>query len=104
MKILDNKKIDSKQFVNSNKDKDVRYADLIRLAVNYSAQGFTISEIRERSKIMDIIEAGGESFVFDKDQARKLKQLVEQAKWPIMSAELVAFFDDITEMRDYDSK
>ena len=78
------------------------YVDLLRLALEHRPeQGFVLSEMRARMRILDKIDAlkpdpeNATELVLEDADFEKLKYCVAQAKWGFIHRDLVQFGTDV---------
>lgn len=101
MKVLENKVVELPAYAKKQGDK-VDYARLIEFALDVQPQGgFLPSDLRTRSKIMDVIEASDGAFKFEDQQAKDLKTIMENSRWPTRDKEITEMLDEIDDMKDY---
>ncbi len=80
----------------SGTNEPLSYGDLIILITNQEiTSGMTIAEMRKRLDIHKAAESANGHVELTADQAELLKQCIDNHRWPTVSADIVAFADDI---------
>lgn len=78
------------------------YKDFIIACLNFVQQdkGIKIDEQRKRIRILDAVEnANGLDIIFEDADAAELTVLVDNMVWAIFSKDVVAFVDDVKNMK-----
>ena len=72
------------------------YADLIKIALDQPPKdGFTISEIRNRTKILNCLTENSVSLTLEDSDFSILKSCLADCRWRIRSSFIVELYDDI---------
>ena len=90
MKTVENKKL--------NVPGDIeKYSDVIMLCVkNPPKDGYDVTEMRKRIKVMDIIDKGGETLEFEDADFDCVKKCVNGMRWGSAHREIIEFVDYIS--------
>lgn len=100
MKILELKKFEEIVVVDNQQIKtEIKYSDLIKSAVNTPVEGgYTVSEIAQRIRILDIIESAekikADKVEFEDSDFSVLSNLVKNTKWSVISRTIVNFVNE----------
>lgn len=92
MKTLDNKRF----LLGTN---EVQYSELIKTCLNNVPQGgFTPQEMKERMKILDVLETANGTIELEDADAKKMKDCVKQMKWGLLDKNLIEFIDSVEKL------
>jgi len=97
MKTLELKKVEETVVINNQQVKtEISYLDLLKIAVNAPSQGgYTVSEMGQRLRILDVInateKANDNKIAFEDADFTVLSKLVKDAKWSVISRTIVDF-------------
>ena len=76
-----------------------RYSDLLTECVNNAPeQGMKLKEIQKRLKLLDILEATTDELSFEIDDLTRIKKLVDDMTFGVVSKGIVQFIEDIEAM------
>lgn len=77
----------------------IKYSDLIKVVCNQIPQGgLGITEMRERDRILSVVEKNETIFEFEDADAKVLKNLVSEMRWLMNSKDIIMFVEDIEGM------
>ena len=92
MKTLDNKRF----LLGTN---ETQYSELIKACLNNVPQGgFTPQEMKERMKILDVLETANGTIDLEDADAKKMKDCVKQMKWGLLDKNLIEFIDSVEKL------
>ena len=92
------KQIENKITEISQNENALRYADLLKIIVNFPEEkGFSAADLRMRIKIVDILETEKEADVLNLEDAQfeYVKSLVKVFRWAMLHKDIVSFIDYI---------
>lgn len=100
-------KIENKQtelamsFDKDNNPKLGGYFDLIKICINFSEKGFSISDIKERLDLVESMEKGkAKGFItIETEKIRMIKEAVKNFKWTGVHKDVVDFGDYIEKLK-----
>lgn len=71
------------------------YSDLLQLTINHpsSQGGFSLSDIRARLKILDVLIAATDTITLNDSDFALIKQVFESHKWPAVHKDIIEFSD-----------
>jgi len=98
MKEIENKKTSIKNSGADMKEKPfVEYADFIKASINSVVKGgFSIDDIRKRTRILDAVENQKEGKIILEDaDLVTLKGCIKVMKWAFVHKDIIKFVDDI---------
>lgn len=74
----------------------ITFADLIRVVCDQVPQGgLSVSDMRERIRILSVIEEDGDTFDFEDADAIALKRLTTEMRWSVISKDIIMFVEDV---------
>ncbi len=74
------------------------FFDLAKACLNYGPQGFAISEIQKRLRVLNVLNGQEEAQVEDAD-FETLSTCVNQMQWGLMHPDILAFWEYLQELK-----
>lgn len=94
------KKLTNKQTTLKLNDKEAKYSDLIKICINAPVQGgFNLQQIKQRLRILDVLEKEPEELKFEDNDASNLEEIVSEFKWATVHKDVVQFVEDVQNMK-----
>lgn len=88
------------ELMNSTEKNDfTTYAQLIKVCVSQPKEGMNFIEMKQRMKIIDVCDAGGEVLKFEDTDFGVVKTLCNGFKWGVVHKDIVQFGEDINEIK-----
>jgi predicted metal-dependent TIM-barrel fold hydrolase len=77
----------------------MKRSDILKLVVGTTSnQGISISEMRDRFKILDVLEIANGEVVLEDVQFKTLKKLFDEFKWASLHKDIVNLADHLEEL------
>ncbi|MES3019398.1 MAG: hypothetical protein V4721_16545 [Bacteroidota bacterium] len=96
-KTIPNKTVDLRF---GNEIKKTKYSELAKQCLETTTvQGIPISEIRQRLRILDSLEAANVSIDLDPSDLSLFKKVIMENKWVVVSHGIVEFVNDVEALK-----